>query len=96
MITNVLLSTSATTNPGSAGSAGMILQQSPEYVAGWGTLALINAGLAQGKNRSGLNWFLLSLFMGPVATFTLVALCESLPATSAKADKSVAETNPGQ
>lgn len=32
-----------------------------EYVVGWGTLALINAGLAQGKNRTGLNWFLLSL-----------------------------------
>lgn len=25
------------------------------YVVGWGTLALINAGLAQGKGRSGLN-----------------------------------------
>jgi len=24
------------------------------YVVGWGTLALINAGLAQGKGRSGL------------------------------------------
>lgn len=24
-----------------------------EYAVGWGTLALINAGLAQGKNRSG-------------------------------------------
>lgn len=79
MITNVLLATLATTNQVSAGSARMILQQSPEYVAGWGTLALINAGLAQGKNRSGLNWFLLSLLMGPVATFILVALCESLP-----------------
>jgi len=44
------------------------------YVAGWGTLALINAGLAQGKNRSGLNWFLLSLFLGPAATFFLVLL----------------------
>lgn len=45
---------------------------SGSYVVGWGTLALINAGLAQGKNRSGLNWFLLSLFLGPVATFFLV------------------------
>ncbi|WJY26853.1 MULTISPECIES: hypothetical protein [Sporosarcina] len=41
------------------------------YFAGWGTLALINAVLAQGKNRSGLNWFLLSLLLGPVATFFL-------------------------
>lgn len=44
------------------------------YFVGWGTLALINAGLAQGKNRSGLVWFLLSLFLGPVATFLLVIL----------------------
>ncbi len=43
-----------------------------EYVVGWGTLALINAGIAQGKNRSGLNWFLLSLSFGPLATFALV------------------------
>ncbi len=42
------------------------------WAAGWGTLALINAGLAQGKNRSGLNWFLLSLLLGPVATLLLV------------------------
>lgn len=47
------------------------------YVVGWGTLALVNAGLAQGKKRSGLNWFLLSLLIGPVATFVLVAFCES-------------------
>ncbi len=52
------------------------------WAAGWGTLALIkvgNAGLAQGKNRSGLAWFLLSLFLGPIATFALVAFCDKLP-----------------
>lgn len=42
------------------------------YFVGWGTLALINAGLAQGKNRSGFNWFLLSIFLGPLATFILL------------------------
>lgn len=42
------------------------------YFIGWGTLALINAGLAQGKNRNGFNWFLLSLFIGPLATFFLL------------------------
>ena len=31
----------------------------PPYFVGWGTLALINAGLAQGKQKSGLLWFLL-------------------------------------
>ncbi|WP_145070680.1 hypothetical protein [Engelhardtia mirabilis] len=51
-----------------------------EYYAGWGTLALINAGLAQGKNRSGLGWFLLSLLLGPIATFLLVAFCDKLEA----------------
>ncbi|GAB3032114.1 MULTISPECIES: antitermination protein NusB [Oleiagrimonas] len=44
------------------------------YFVGWGTLALINAGLAQGKNRSGLGWFLLSLLLGPIATLVLVLL----------------------
>ena len=48
------------------------------YYVGWGTLALINAGLAQGKNRSGLNWFLVSLLLGPIATFLLVAVAEKL------------------
>lgn len=43
-----------------------------EFYVGWGTLSLINAGLAQGKSRSGLNWFLLSLLLGPIATFFLV------------------------
>jgi hypothetical protein len=39
-----------------------------------GLLALINAGLAQSKNRSGLGWFLLSLLLGPTATFLIVVL----------------------
>ncbi|REJ86863.1 MAG: hypothetical protein DWQ34_26670 [Planctomycetota bacterium] len=56
------------------------MEQAPEYAVGWGTLALVNAGLAQGKNRSGLAWFLLSLLAGPVATFVLVAFCDTLPA----------------
>ncbi len=54
------------------------MEPTGEYFVGWGTLALINAGLAQGKNRSGLNWFLLSLLLGPFATF-LVVLYETLP-----------------
>ena len=50
----------------------------PFYV-GLGTLALINAVLAQSKNRSGLIWFLVSLLLGPVATLIL-ALLSRLPA----------------
>jgi hypothetical protein len=48
------------------------------YYAGWGTLALINAGLAQSKNRSGLNWFFISLLLGPIATFMIVVI-DKLP-----------------
>ena len=50
----------------------MLLGIGRGYFAGWGTLALLNAGVAQGKNRSGLNWFLLSLLLGPLATLSLV------------------------
>jgi hypothetical protein len=42
------------------------------WAAGWGTLALINAGLAQAKRRSGLNWFVILLLLGPLATLLLV------------------------
>jgi len=52
---------------------GNIAQQS-SYAVGWGTLALINAGLTQSKKRSGLAWFLLSLLLGPIATFFVVIL----------------------
>jgi len=45
-----------------------------QYAVGWFTLSLINAGLAQAKNRSGLLWWLVSLFLGPVATFLIVIL----------------------
>jgi hypothetical protein len=44
------------------------------YAVGWGALALINAGLAQGKGRSGLFWFVISLLLGPVATLLIVVL----------------------
>lgn len=44
------------------------------YAVGWGALALINAGLAQGKGRSGLYWFVISLLLGPLATLLIVVL----------------------
>jgi hypothetical protein len=44
------------------------------YAVGWGALALINAGLAQGKGRSGLFWFVISLLLGPLATLLIVLL----------------------
>ena len=40
----------------------------------WVTLALVNDGIAQGKNHSGLNWFLASLLLGPLATLIIVVV----------------------
>lgn len=51
-----------------------IPQVGSEFFVGWGTLMLINAGLAQGKNRGGLAWFLISLLLGPLATLLIVVL----------------------
>lgn len=45
-----------------------------EFVVGWGTLTLINAGLAQSKGRGGFNWWLLSLLLGPIATLLIVVM----------------------
>jgi hypothetical protein len=44
------------------------------YYSSWFLLSLINAGLAQGKGRSGLAWWLVSLFIGPIATLLIVVL----------------------
>jgi hypothetical protein len=49
------------------------------YAVGWGTLALINAGLAQSKRRSRLGWFLGSLVFGPLATFAVVVTDDPPP-----------------
>jgi hypothetical protein len=57
----------------------VISNQTPGYVLGWGTLSLINAGLAQSKNHSGLLWWLISLLLGPVATFLIVVFCHKPP-----------------
>jgi hypothetical protein len=50
------------------------MHEQAQYAVGWGTLSLINAGLAQSKGRSGLLWWLASLFLGPLATFLIVVL----------------------
>jgi hypothetical protein len=42
------------------------------YSVGWFTLSLINAGLAESKGRGRLNWWLLSLILGPLATLYIV------------------------
>jgi hypothetical protein len=50
------------------------LQTSGQYAVGWFTLSFINAGLAQSKGRSGLGWWLGSLFLGPICTLLIVVL----------------------
>ncbi|NMP24381.1 hypothetical protein [Sulfobacillus harzensis] len=49
------------------------------YEVGWGTLMLINANIAQAKGRRGLNWFFISLFIGPIATLLLAILDQPAP-----------------
>ena len=44
------------------------------YAVGWGSLALINANIAQLKGRSGLAWFFGSLLGGPIVTFLLAVM----------------------
>jgi hypothetical protein len=45
-----------------------------EYFVGWFTLSMVIAGIAQGKNRSGLAWWLLGLLLGPLALLILLLL----------------------
>jgi len=47
---------------------------SAQYAVGWFTLALIDAGIAQGKGRSALTWWAVSLLLGPVATLLVVVV----------------------
>lgn len=46
------------------------------FFVDWGTLSLINAGLAQSKGRGGLLWWLICLLLGSVATFLIVILAK--------------------
>lgn len=50
------------------------MSDNADFFVGWGTLSLINAGLAQAKGRSGVLWWIASLLFGPVATFLIVVL----------------------
>jgi hypothetical protein len=52
------------------------MDESRGYAVGWFTLALLNAGLAQSKGRRGLTWGLISILLGPIATFILVAFIQ--------------------
>jgi hypothetical protein len=52
----------------------VVVSQEHGYFVGWGTLSLVNAGLAQAKGRSGLAWWLVSLLLGPLATLLIVVM----------------------
>jgi hypothetical protein len=56
-----------------------VIDVGKSYAVGWGTLALINAGLAQSKGRSRMMWFLASLLLGPLATFLIVVTDNPAP-----------------
>ena len=60
------------------------MHEQAQFFVGWGTLSLINAGLAQSKGRSGLLWWLVSLFIGPIATFLIVVLPKVDPGPSSR------------
>jgi hypothetical protein len=57
------------------------LAQNPEvYGVSWFFMAMLVAGIAQGKNREGLNWFLASwLFTPPIALGMLLIFFDKLP-----------------
>jgi hypothetical protein len=50
------------------------MQDQAQFFVGWGTLSLINAGLAQAKGRTGPLWWFASLLIGPIATLLIVVL----------------------
>lgn len=56
-----------------------VVESSRGFAVGWFTLALINAGLAQNKGHGALIWWAASLFLGPIATFIIVAFLERRP-----------------
>jgi hypothetical protein len=55
------------------------MHEQAQFFVGWGTLSLINAGLAQAKGHSGLLWWIVSLFLGPIATLLIVVLPKAGP-----------------
>ncbi|HEX9008364.1 MAG TPA: hypothetical protein VF837_03850 [Patescibacteria group bacterium] len=47
-------------------------------LSSWFVLALIAAFIAGTKNRSGLNWFLLTIIFGPIALICLILFCDTV------------------
>lgn len=59
----------------------------PEGAYFWFALALINAGLAEQKNRSRWAWFLISLLLGPFATLLIVVWRAPEPAPGSRSHR---------
>jgi hypothetical protein len=48
----------------------------------WLTVAILAGGYARTRNRSAWTWFLLTLFLGPLAAFLLVTWPAREPSTT--------------
>lgn len=57
----------------------------------WLTVAILAGGYARTRNRSAWTWFLLTLFLGPIAAFLLVTWPAREPSTK-ESDKPMSET----
>jgi hypothetical protein len=57
-----------------------------DYALGWGTLAFINAAIANTDGRGPLKYFLLSLLFGPLVTVLLAATHEDARAELRQTD----------
>jgi hypothetical protein len=65
-----------------AAAATVSIMNTGNYAVGWMTLTFINSALAQSKNRSGIVWWVVSLFIGPLAT----AIIAIVPAETARSN----------
>lgn len=57
-----------------------------DYFVGWGSLALINAALANMGGRGPLKYFLASLLFGPIVTLVLATTTRGPKGTLEQAD----------
>ena len=62
--------------------ASVAIMNNGGYAVGWFTLTFINSAIAQSKNRSGVLWWFISLFFGPIATAILAVIPAETPRTN--------------
>lgn len=56
----------------------------PTVSAMWLSVALLAGGFARTRNRSALVWFVLTVFLGPIAVFLLVVWPPADPAQASR------------